>query len=265
MRTNRETLSLALSLEKQIVGAAMGKATWEIARKTLHPEVEGVENFAIARAHLRAGGSIIIYLNDPTEKTGVPLVANAIETNLVSLDHAGVFVSRRQVDWRQGKHIPNYAQHLLLESFWGEYPGVTMIRTVQEKDRWRYPDWAEFNAKGYKRAEKLATTKGNAFAITPTAERNPNGLTKAHIGFAALLREARDIALAMPIAVPNGTSKVIAGAPFSYRQVFEERNLYPGMDMTTRMMARLAILLPLEQRGVYAEAALKFVMPPTNS
>lgn len=262
-RTNRETLAQAFALEKQLASGVIGKSAWEFTRERIvHPEVEGIENFAIARAHLEAGGSIIIYLNDPIEKKGVPLVASAIEDNLTPLNHTGVFVSRRQVDWRQGKHVPNYIQHLLLETFWGEYPGVTMIRIVQEKDREKYPDWAEFNNKAYKRGGKFATTQKNVFAITPTGERNPNGLGEAHIGFAALLREARDIALAMPIAIPDGTSRVIAGVPFSYKQAVKDHKLNPGMDMTTRMMARLAILLPPQQRGVYTKAALDFVMPP---
>jgi hypothetical protein len=257
------TIAQAFSLEKQIAGTVMGKATWEIARKALHPEVEGVENFAIARAKLKAGKSMLLYLKDPLDKKATPLGGAAVESNLEALDHAGLFVSRRQVDWHQGNHVPNYMQHLFLESFWGNYPGITMIRVVQPKDRDRYPDWAEYNDEAYKRAAAFLKTPGNVFIITPEGERNPDGLGEAQAGFAVLFREARETALAMPIAIPEGTSRVIAGIPFSYEQALEDRKLNPNMKkMKDRMMARLAILLPPQQRGVYAEATLNFRMPP---
>lgn len=190
------------------------------------------------------------------------MAASAVEANLVPLDRLGLFVSRRQVDWHQGKHVPNYIQHLLIESFWGNYPGVTIIRVVQEKDRETYPDWVKYNDEAIKKAEAFAKTRGNIMVVTPEGERNPNGLGKAQIGFAALFRETRDTALAMPIAILEGTSRVIAGSPISWKQAVEDHKLNPGMDMKKRLMARLALLFPPEQRGVYTQAALDFVMPP---
>lgn len=261
-RTNRETLAQAFEIEQQIACKAIGKVAWEVTRERIvHPEVEGLENFAIFRKHLENGGTGILYLKDPLKKTAIPLAAAVVESQITSLDHLGVFVSRRQVDWRQGKHLPNFTQHLLLESIWGTYPGVTMIRLVQPKDRGIYPDWAGFNDESYKRAEKFAKTPGNIMVVTPEGERNPNGLGEAQIGFAALFRETRNTALAMPIAIPEGTSRVIAGPPISWKQAVEDHELNPGMDMKTRLMARLAILLPPQQRGVYTQAALDFVMP----
>lgn len=254
-----------MTVERQpltIIKKTAGKAIWEYTRKNIvHPEIEGEANFAIAKAHLEAGGSIIAYLKDPLKKTAVPLAASAIESNLASIDHLGVFVSRRQVDWHMGKHYPNLIQHLLLESFWGNYPGVTMIRVVQEKDRESYPDWAQFNDKAYQRAAAFAKTPGNIFVVTPEGERNPNGLGEAQIGFVALFREARDIALTMPIAIPEGTQRVIAGTPFSWGQAIKDRELNPNMKMKDRMMARLALLFPVEQRGFYTQMASEFVMP----
>jgi hypothetical protein len=244
------------------MGGVIGRAAWEFTRREIvHPEIEGAENFAIAKTHLKAGGSILLYLKDPTKKITVPLAASAVETELAPLDRLGLFVSRRQVDWRQGNHLPNIAQHLLLETFWGQYPGVTMIRVVQEKDRGKYPDWAKYNPEAYARAKAFLKTPGNIFVVTPEGERHPEGFGEAQIGFAALLRSTRDIALAMPIAIPEGTSRVIAGTPFSYKQAVEDHKLNPGMDITKRMMARLARMHPLEERGVYAQAALDFVMP----
>jgi hypothetical protein len=261
--TNRETLAQAFSLEKQLAGGAIGKVLWDFTRREIvHPEAEGLENFATFRKHLENGGTGILYLKDPTEKITVPLAASAAEANLVPLDRLGLFVSRRQVDWHQGKHVPNYIQHLLLESFWGNYPGVTMIRLVQPKDRDIYTDWAKYNPEAYARAEAFAKTPGNIMVVTPEGERNPNGLGKAQIGFAALFRETKDTALAMPIAIPEGTSRVIAGPPISWKQAVEDHKSNPGMDMKTRLMARLALLFPPEQRGAYAQTALEFVMPP---
>lgn len=259
-KTNRETLAEALSIEKQIACGAIGKAAWEFTRREIvHPEIEGAENFAIARAHLQAGGSILAYLKDPNDKRGTPLGGVAIEKSLTSLDHAGVLVSRRQVDSNIG--VPNLIQHLLLESFWGVSPGITMIPVVQEKDRVRYPDWADFNNKAVAKAEEFVTIPGNVLGVTPEGERNPDGLGEANIGFVALFRKARGIALALPIAIPEGTSKVIAGRPISWEEATADRILNPGMDMKTRLMARLALLFPPEQRGFYTKAASVFVMP----
>jgi hypothetical protein len=261
-RTNIETLAQAFSLEQQLVGGAIGKALWEITRREIvHPEIEGAENFAIFRKHLENGGTGILYLKDPTEKITVPLAASAVESNLTSLDHAGVLVSRRQVDLSIG--VPNLIQHLLLESWWGVSPGITIIPVVQKKDRERYPDWAEYNEKAYNRASVFAETPGNIMVVTPEGERSPHGLGEAQMGFVALFRETKDAALAMPIAIPEGTSRVIAGVPFSYEQALEDRKRNPNMKkMKDRMMTRLALMLPLEERGFYAQAALDFAMPP---
>jgi len=140
-----------------------------------------------------------------------------------------------------------------------------MIRVVQEKDRERYPDWAEYNDKAFRRAADFIKTPGNVFIITPEGERNPNGLGEAQAGFAVLFREARETAMAMPIAIPEGTSRVIAGVPFSYEQAIEDRRLNPNINkVKDRMMARLALLLPEEQRGFYTKIASEFIMPPIN-
>jgi hypothetical protein len=185
-RTNRETLAEALRIEEQIGFGIIGKAAWEVTRREIiHPEVEGLENFATFRKHLIDGGTGIIYLKDPLSKIAIPLAAGVVEKHVTSLDHVGVFVSRRQVDWHQGAHLPNLAQHLLLESIWGTYPGIKMFRVVQEKDRETYPDWAEYNDNSYEQAGDFAEIAGDVMVVTPEGERTPNGLGEAKIGFAA--------------------------------------------------------------------------------
>ena len=99
------------------------------------------------------------------------------------------------------------------------------------------------------------------FVVTPEGTRNPSGLGEAQFGFVALFREVRETALAMPFAIPNGTSRVIAGSPFSWEQAVDDRIQNPNMKMKDRMMARLALLLPEEQRGFYTKIASEFIMP----
>jgi hypothetical protein len=176
----------------------IGAASWAITRGILHPQVEGIENFAIAKRHLVEDGSVLIYANDPREKKSVPATAIAVEDHLVSINHLVVFVSRRQVDSNLG--LPNKAQHYFLMNKWAKSPGVIMIPIVQKKDRWRYPDWVEFNAAAEEEGQECANTSGNVVVITPGGERTPQ-LQEAKIGFAALFRNAREIAMAMPVAV----------------------------------------------------------------
>jgi len=76
----------------------IGATSWAITRRVLHPQAEGIENFAISRRHLIEGGSVLIYANDPLEKKSVPATAIAVEDHLISINHLVVFVSRRQVD-----------------------------------------------------------------------------------------------------------------------------------------------------------------------
>jgi len=246
-------------------GSMIGNATWEIARRVVHPEVEGVQNFAIAREHLKAGGSIIIYANHRNGKMDTPLVGSVIEDHLTPLNHLGVFVSRRHVDStiKLPKGLPNRIQHYLLVDKWGKSPGVTMIPIVQPKDRDRYKkDWVEFNDEALNTALEFVKTPGNVFVVTPEGERGEHELKKAGVGFAALFRDARNIALAMPIAIPYSTSKVIAGTPFSWSDAMEDHRLNPNIRIKDRMMVRLALLLPRENRGAYAQMATEFVMPP---
>lgn len=243
-------------------GSLIGQATWEITRKALHPEIEGKDNFAIAKQHLENGGSILAYADDPSTKAGVPLIGLAIESQLTSIHQLGVFVSRRQVDWRMGYHVPNFAQHIILENLWGKTPGVKMIRIVQEKDRASYPDWVEYNDAAVEEAKDFLKTPGNVFAITPGATRSPV-LIEAKPGVAALFRDAKDIALALPIAVPKGTNRVIAGRPFSWADSQEDYKRNPNMRTKDRMLARLAVLFPEEQRGFYTQMAKDFVWPQT--
>jgi len=245
-------------------GSMIGAATWEFARRIVHPEVEGKQNFEIARRHLEAGGSVIMYPNHRPGKMDTPLVGAAIEDNDIPLDRSGVFVSRRHVDSRIG--LPNRIQHYLLVDKWSKYPGVTMIPIVQPKDRGKYKeDWDEFNQDARDKAETFVKTPGNVFIITPEGERSEHELKEAEVGLAALFREAKDIALAMPIGIPHGTSRVIAGVPFSWSESLEDHRRNPSMRTKDRMMARLALLLPEENRGFYAQMAEEFVMPtPPN-
>ena len=147
---------------------------------------------------------------------------------------------------------------------WAKSPGVTMIPIVQEKDRWRYPDWVEFNTAAEAEGKELAKTSGNVIVITPGGERTPK-LQEAKIGFAALFRDAKEIAMAMPIAVPYKANKVIAGPPISWEDSLKDRERNPEMFLKDRLMARLALITPEEERGFYAEMAEKFVMPPTTA
>jgi hypothetical protein len=261
-RTNRQTLAQTFSLEQQLTGGIIGAAGWAIARRVLRPQVEGIENFTAAKKHLTEDGSVLIYANDPLEKKSVPATAVVVEKHLAPISHVGVFVSRRQVDKNLG--IPNRIQHYLLMDIFAISPGITMIPIVQEKDREKYPDWAEFNAKAEKRMQEFANTPGNVSVITPGGERTPK-LQTAKIGFAALFRDVKAIAMAMPIAVPYKANKVIAGPPITWGDSLEDQKRNPGMRLKDRLMARLARITPEGERGDYAQAALEFAMPPINS
>lgn len=241
----------------------MGQATWELTRKIVHPEIEGAENFAIAREHLQNGGTIIVYSNDPLKKTEIPLVGVTIESHLTSIDHLAGFISRRQVDQSIG--IPNKIQHLILMDIWARYPGVRMIPVVQPKDRGRYPDWEEFNAAAYEEAKTFANTPGNVFAITPEGQRSASGLLEALPGLAVLFRGTRDIALAMPMGIHHDTSKITVGRPFSWADSLDDHKRNPGIKPKDRMMVRLALLLKEQQRGFYTQMTEEFVMPPATN
>lgn len=244
-------------------GSIIGAATWELARKIVHPEIEGAENFAIAREHLQNGGSIIVYSNDPLKKTEIPLVGVAIEANLTSIDHLGAFVSRRQVDKSIG--LPNRIQHIILIDKWGKYPGVTMIPVVQPIDRERYSDWVEFNDSAIGIAKVFSKIPGNVFVITPEGHRSKTGLLEGEVGLAVLFRDAKEIALAMPFGIHHDTSKITVGRPFSWSESLEDHQRNPGMRTKDRMMARLALLLPEAQRGFYTQMTREFVMPPATN
>ncbi len=243
---------------KERPSSIMGHATWELTRKIVHPEIEGTENFAIAKEHLRNGGSILAYSNDPLKKTEIPLVGIAIESHLTSIDHLAGFISRRQVDQSIG--IPNKLQHLILMDLWARYPGVRMIPVVQPKDRGRYPDWEEFNTKAYEEARAFANSAGNVFGITPEGQRSPT-LLEAEAGLAVLFRDARKIALAMPMGIHHDTSKITVGRPYSWEELAQDHQRNPEIKTKDRMMVRLALLLKEQQRGHYLQMAKDYVMP----
>jgi hypothetical protein len=244
-------------------GSIIGSVTWEIARMVARPEIEGKENFEIARKHLDAGGSVIFYSNHIPGKLDIPRIGTAAQDCNIPLDHAGVFVSRRHTDSKLGP--VNWIQNYLLMDKWSQSLGITPIRLTQSKDKGRYEDWEEFNGEALKRAVEFARTPGNAFVIAPEGERSKHKLKEAEVGLAVLFRDARDIALAMPIAMPHSTSRLIAGTPFSWSESLEDRRRNPNMRTKDRMMARLALLLPPENRGFYAQMAAEFVMPPATN
>jgi len=245
-------------------GSVIGSVTWEIARRVARPEIEGKENFEIARKHLEAGGSVIFYANHVPGKLDIPRLGTAAQDCNIPLEKSGVFVSRRHTDSSLG--LVNWIQHYLLIDKWSQSPGVTPIRLTQSKDKDRYrEDWEEFNNEAFRKAVEFARTPGNAFVIAPEGERSKGQLKEAEAGLAVLFREVRDIALAMPIAMPHSTSRVIAGAPFSWSELLEDHKRNPNIRTKDRMMVRLALLLPPENRGFYAQMAAEFVMPPANS
>ena len=241
----------------------MGQATWELTRKFVHPEIEGAENFAIVREHLKNGGTALLYSNDPLKKREIPAIGIAVEDNLTSIDHFAGFVSRHQVDkdLELPKGLPNRIQHYLLMDKWAKTPGVKMIRVVQPKHRNLYPDWEEFNAVASDEAKAFLKTPGNVFGITPEGTRSATGLIEAQPGVAMLFRDARDIALAMPLGIHHDTSKITVGRPFSWTELVEDHKLNPGIKPTDRMMVRLALLLPEKQRGFYTQMAKDFILP----
>lgn len=244
-------------------GSTIGNATWEIARVIAHPEVEGKQNFGILKKHLDEGGSGIIYINHLPGKLDTPRVGTAAQDCDIPLNRAGIFASRRHTDPSLG--IVNKIQHYLLIDKWPQSPGITPIRLTQTKDRNLYDDWKEFNDEAFERAKEFVRTPGNVFVIAPEGERSKNQLKEAESGLAVLFREARDIALAIPIAMPHSTSRVIAGTPFSWRDSLEDYQRNPHMKTKDRMMVRLALLLPPENRGFYAQMAAEFVMPPATN
>lgn len=239
-------------------GSLMGQATWELTRKIVHPEIEGAENFAIAKEHLRNGGTVLAYSNDPLKKTEIPIVGIAIETHLTSIDHLGGFISRRQVDTSIG--IPNKIQNFILMDIWAKYPGVKMIPIVQPKDRGRYPDWEKFNEEAFEEGKAHLRKPGNVFGITPEGQRSPT-LLEAEAGLAVMFRDAKDIALAIPFGIHHDSSKITVGRPFSWADSLADYKRNPTMKTKDRMMVRLAILLKEQQRGHYAQMAKDFVWP----
>lgn len=243
-------------------GSIIGNVSWEIARMVAHPEAEGKENFEILRKHLEEGGSGLIYANHLPGKLDVPRLGTAAQDCHIPLERAGIFVSRRHTDSSLG--LVNKIQHYLLIDKWPQSLGVTPIRLTQSKDRDRYDDWQEFNDEAFKRVVEFVRTPGNVFVIAPEGTRSKDKLREAEAGLAVLFREARDIALAMPIAMPHSTSRVIAGTPFSWNDSLEDYKRNPHMKMKDRMMARLALLLPPENRGFYAQMASEFVAAPTT-
>nr|MBI5455483.1 hypothetical protein [Candidatus Levybacteria bacterium] len=244
-------------------GSTIGNAAWEIARIVAHPEVEGKENFAILKRHLDEGGSGIIYINHLPGKLDTPRVGTAAQDCGIPLDRTGIFVSRRHTDPDLG--LTNKIQHYLLIDKWPQSLGITPIRLTQTKDRGRYPDWKEFNDEAVQKAVEFTTTPGNVLVIAPEGMRSKDKLKEAEAGLAVLFREARDIALAMPVAMPHSTSRVIAGTPFSWSDSLEDYKRNPNIKTKDRMMVRLALLLPPENRGFYEQMAAEFVIPPTTT
>ena len=247
----------------------IGQATWETARRLVHPEIEGIHNLEIIGAHLENGGTAIGYANHRLDLLGLRDLleaGTAVEDHIKpSPHHAGVVVSRWHTDPRNG--IFARIKHYFLIEKWPESPGIMMFPVVQDKDKDNVlysADWREFNDNAYNQAEEFASLPGHMLLITPEGERGSE-LQEAEVGVAALFRKLRKTALAIPLALPYSESKVIAGTPYSWDELLEDHKRNPNIRTKDRMMVRLALLLSPQYRGFYAQMASEFVMPPESN
>lgn len=231
-----------------------GKITGEVAFSSMRYEIRSPENFGIARDHLQHG-SLLLYSNHFT-KFDVTMFGRVIRDYFGGLNHAASFAAMKHVDPDrsiEGKFLT------FLFATWEQAFGLQTIPLIQTTDTYPYVNRNRFNRNALRRAIDFLQMPGHVLTLAPEGTRSKIGqLLKAEDALEALFRLGGDTILAMPLAAEHTriipvltNTRVIAGKPFSYREIQAEHEQNPDIPTSDLMMKRLANLLPEQNRGAY--------------
>lgn len=223
-------------------------------------EVEGQENLSEVRQHLRKG-SLMVYFNH-SSLADPGIIIRLLKENIQD-DYSEIafFASQKHLDPER-----SFLTRIVMEEG-ARREGIVAIPVVQRYDRESYTEKeVQINLRAIREGLKILKSPGGVLVVSPEGTRSPEGkLIEGQEGAWLLLKRAEK-ALALPVGI-IGARKLVGrwgylpapwvkvnlrlGEPLTAKKTMEEADK-KNVEAQDLLMFKLASLLPVEMRGVYA-------------
>lgn len=236
----------------------LGEAACLALEYGIRPKIEGIENFAQTREHLKEG-SVTLYFNHRSGIDPGLITRLLIENVREEIEHCVVPGSQKHLDPERSffRQIKPWGMRGFAWKM-----GFELCPVVQLYDEKSYPK--EFvtntNYKFIRRALKALQSPGGVVLIAPEGTRNQENprLQKAERGIGRLIVKGKNT-VAQPIGLidsglPRAVRKsptVVVGPLYSSKEVFEFAQ-NKNLEIEDALMVLLGQLLPEEYWGEYA-------------